>query len=265
MVKFDSNPSAPFYARSISRRFRWVALATLGLGCTDPSPAEETIANDVPPPSSQDYALSFDGDDDYATMGTARCPLPTLAQTISLWISPRATGKIGDLVTLRRDDSGNEFGLNANGAPTMWRIWGPLALAESSEALEPNRWHHIAYVYDTQTNAIYVNGVLSASSTNTPNNRSPTSGWLGSFDGKQRFFAGQMDEVRIWAVARSPAELRAEIDGDRSTKDPDLLAYFSFDEVGGARVYDRSGNGNHVTLGDGFAAFAPQRIESGRP
>lgn len=262
MTTVDSTPPDRPFEKSAARRFRWLVVMALCFGCHDPSPAEETLSDEVPPPTAVDYALSFDGQNDYGTLGTARCPMPTAAQTVSLWISPQATGSNSDLVTLRRDDSGNAFGLSAEGTPTMWRIWGSLVLAETSEAIEPGHWHHVAYVYDSETHSIYIDGVLKGTSTNTPNNRSPTSGWLGSFDGKQRFYAGLLDEVRIWAVARTQAELQAEIDGAAPISDPDLVAYFSFDEARGTRVYDRSGNGNHLALGDGAAEFAPTRVES---
>lgn len=242
----------------------WLGASMLLCGCHDPNPPEETLSKVVPNQSATDYALSFDGQNDYATLGTARFPMPTLAQSITLWIRADPQADSAALVTLRRDDSGSELGLTAGGVVTVWRIWGPLVLAEASEPLVKGRWHHVAYVFDTATHSIYIDGVARGSSTSSPNNHSPTSGWLGSFDGNQHFYRGAMDELRVWAVARTADEILAECDGNAPTSDPDLVAYFSFNEDGGTRAYDRSGNGNHVTLGDGIADLAPSRVASDR-
>ncbi len=61
------------------------------------------------------------------------------------------------------------------------------------------------------------------------------------------------------------AELKAEIAGEAPISDPDLVGYYSFDEADGLRAYDRSGNGNHMALGDGIAERAPSRVKSDRP
>ncbi len=239
--------------------------ALLFAACQNPNPKEENLSAPVPPASSVNSAISFDGVNDYATMGTARFPLPTGSQTISLWLAPQSTGAAADLVVLRRDDSGSEFELSATGAPLMNMIWASVTLVESANPLGTGSWHHLAYVYDSSTHMIYVDGELTASAKATPNNHSPTSGWLGSFDGHQKFYSGVIDDLRIWAQARTQAELKAEMANGTPTSDPDLVAYYTFDEAEGLLVVDHSGNGNHLALGDGIAEYAPARVTSTRP
>jgi hypothetical protein len=87
---------------------------------------------------------------------------------------------------------------------------------------------------------------------------------LGSGDGTDLFFSGEIDELRVWSVARSEALLAEEISGQAPEQEPpDLVAYYTFNEASGARVVDRSGRGNHALLGDGVASHMPQRVPSG--
>ncbi len=65
------------------------------------------------------------------------------------------------------------------------------------------------------------------------------------------FFKGEMDEVRLWSVARSSTEIaenyRRRLDGNEAG----LGAYWRMDEGLGATVADSSGNGNTAALQNG--------------
>lgn len=268
-VAMTQTPKVP---GRLTRRITAMAFlgAQLGVtfGCQDPNPEEEILSSRVPAESGVDYALRFDGVDDYASLGTARFPLPTSDQCVSLWVRLREVGTRQALLTLRRDDSGDELGISEAGLFTLWRIWSPEVLAAASEPLSAGDWHHLAYVRSEGEHRLYVDGRLQSRSTTGSDNHSPTTGFIGTFDGKQRFFDGDLDELRIWAIARSASDIEAEFGGGGAKSDPDLVGYYSFNESplaaqGGAatsRAYDRSGNGNHATLGDGVADFSPTRI-----
>lgn len=247
------------------RRAAAVVLTLLLVGCQDPNPNEETLSNHVPAGSATDYALRFDGSNDYATLGTARFPMPTLPQCLSLWVKLGSIGTRQALLTLRRDDSGNELGFSETGVPTLWRIWNPEVLVEAMEPLAVGDWHHLAYVHTDNQQLLYVDGTAVGSSAAGPDNRSPTSGYIGSYNGTKEMFEGELDELRVWAMARSAADVQMEFEGNGAVSDPDLVGYYSFDESDGARVYDRSTNGNHATLGDGVPDYMPERVPSERP
>jgi hypothetical protein len=243
-----------------------LTIALVTFACSNSTgESEASISDVVPPESGVDYALQFDGTNDYATTGTAAFPKPIAPQTITLWVKIASTSSDQDWVTLRRDlDSGNRFGLAAGGLPTVWRVYGDSVLVQSSTPLEINRWQFIAYVFDGTQHAIYVDGALVGTGTTAPNNRSPTMGWLGTFDGILNHYDGVLDELRIWTVARTEAEILGDMTTGAPTTDTHLVAYYSFNEPGGQRVYDRSGNGNHASLGDGVADCMPARVVSGR-
>ncbi|MGC4063301.1 MAG: LamG domain-containing protein [Polyangiaceae bacterium] len=249
----------------VKRLRRGFSLALLGaVGCQDPNPAEESLSTAVPPGIAVDQALRFDGEDDYATLGTARFPMPTLPQTVTFWVRTSRLDRRQALLALRRDDSGNEFGLSESGVPTLYRIWSNDVVLQGDAPLTANFWHHIAFVRDLSEYRVYVDGALSGQSTASTDNRSPTSGWLGSYDGSSRLYEGELDELRIWSMARSSSEILMEIEQGGPSSDPEMVGYYSFDEAGGPRAYDRSGNGNHATLGDGVTPFMPTRIPANR-
>jgi hypothetical protein len=235
------------------------------LGCQDPNPREESLSSEVPTESGENFAVRFDGTNDYATMGTARFAMPTLPQCISLWLKLGSKGTRQALLTLRRDDSGNVLGISETGVVTLYRIWNPSVLVEASAPLDVESWHHLAYVHSDGQHFLYVDGVLKGSSTASPDNRSPTSGWLGTFDGQSQLFRGELDELRVWSIARTALDITSEFKEGGAVSDPELVGYYSFNESRGARVYDRSGNGNHLTLGDGVTEYMPQRVIASRP
>src|SRR5262249_51255259 len=73
-------------------------------------------------------------------------------------------------------------------------------------------------------------------------------------------FTGNIAEVRIWHVARSPAEVQSSMNKPLTGKEPGLAAYYPLDEASGDVVVDRSPNGRNATLGAGTPETKPTRI-----
>jgi hypothetical protein len=215
--------------------------------------------------SGFDYAVEFDGVDDYASTGSARFPVAYAPQTISLWANPAGGAAKQGLVTLRRDfESGVELGFQGT-TPSAWRVYGAASPITGTAALAPGTWHHLAYVYDGTLHRVFADGVVVATSTLAANERTPTLGWIGTLDGVADLFHGKLDEVRVWNAALDPATIAAEANGTEPFDDGTLVAYWSFDESGGARAYDRSPSGNDAELGDGIDTREPKRVLSDAP
>jgi hypothetical protein len=223
----------------------------------------------MPPDSAQDMALSFDGIDDYASTGTAGFPFARLPHTVSFWLKAAATGAAEQtVITLRKDsESGVRIAL-CGGAVCVKSVYARALFVQATTPLPPGEWHHVAYEFDGSDwvahHTLYIDGVVAATGDATPEKRTPTSSFLGSGDGTDLFFSGELDELRIWSVARTQAQVAAEIAGQAPDQEPpDLVAYYTFNEARGPRVVDRSGRGNHALLGDGISALMPQRVPSG--
>lgn len=116
-------------------------------------------------------------------------------------------------------------------------------------------WHHVAFVYDGTNQIIYIDGV--------PVTTSPTT---GSVTNDPAFFASGLvigarytqntqfsptsfEDVRIWNVARTPAELNANMSINLSGTEPGLQAYYRFEDgFGSSTVTDLTGHGHTLTM-----------------
>jgi hypothetical protein len=219
------------------------------------------------------YALSFDGLDDYATAGNGGFTTAMGRTAIEMWVRFESGATDQDFIALRLDlESGLRIGIHG-GTIAARRIFGDRVLTAAPALPSANAWHHVAYTFDYTTNILYVDGVQVDAQTTPTDDRTPNQVWLGSIDGVNALFRGQMDEVRVWAVTRSAAEIRTDMkhgpvvgqDGVDASTDG-LVAYWTFDDDrSGGRSLDRSGHGDDVTLGDGVAQRMPARVPSDAP
>jgi len=220
-----------------------------------------------PEAGAPNYVLSFDGLDDYASTGTAGFPAGNTPQTLSLWVMYASASGTQAFVTLRSDfASGVMLGIRDGvlGAFPVYTL-SSKALVAAPTPPPPLTWFHLAYVYDGTTAFLYIDGTAVATNAASPNIQIPTTSWLGSIDGYSEFFAGEMDEIRIWSVARKAADVLADMQGSVPDGAPGLVAYFDCNEVCGTRMPDESGNGNDATLGGGDPTLMPQLVAASIP
>ncbi len=122
-------------------------------------------------------------------------------------------------------------------------------------------WYHAAVTYDGTTWRLYLNGALETQlvvGSFTPEFNSIQHAAIGTALGSggtvpsgqtAGAFAGAMDEVRIWSVARSAADIQASMGGPISGPAAGLLGRWSLNEASGTTAADTSGrgmNGTHV-------------------
>lgn len=220
----------------------------------------------IPDGGPAGYALSFDGTKEYATAGDGGFAPPVAPMAVEMWIDCADVTGTQDFLALRTDFiSGIEIGLHA-GVLAVWRVSVDDVLVAAPSTPAPNTWHHVAYTYDGFSHVLYIDGTAVASQTATTDKRTPTSAWLGTLDGSNNLFRGQMDEVRVWSLTRSADQVVADMRHGPVGPQSGLGAYWTFDDaVNGGQSVDLSGMGNTVTLGDGLASFMPIRVSSGAP
>ncbi len=127
-------------------------------------------------------------------------------------------------------------------------------------------WTHVAWVYDAGagTATLYINGQFEQEWTvsGSIGDAGPASNFLG-LGGRYgaENIHGVIDEIRVWSVARSAAEIAQNYNRtlDSPEAETGLSGYWDFDERYGEVVFDRSGSGNHALLGDGTPAFGGYR------
>ncbi|MFM6373480.1 MAG: LamG-like jellyroll fold domain-containing protein [Microcystis panniformis] len=116
-------------------------------------------------------------------------------------------------------------------------------------ALETKKWIHLAATIDASGMAtLYKNGErIQTGGVHLPNNLRRTINYIGRSNwSSDRFFHGQITDVRIWNTARTQAEIKANMSRRLSGKEANLVAYypFNFIQVEGAtrRVLDLVAN-----------------------
>lgn len=216
------------------------------------------------PDSKTDLALSFDGDD-YVTTGTAGFPFPQARQTISFWFKPNHVLGTQTIVALRMEfASGVQIGIRRGGLEA-WSVYSNRTYVRADVVPPPGTWHHVAYTWSGQEHRLYWDGRVVGSGTLPPNNRRPNACWIGSVDGYEEYYHGELDELRVWSELRTPQQIQQEMRGEPGLDVESLVAWFVFNEREGAEARDRSGVGNHASLGDGVEPHVPARIPSGVP
>ncbi|MGZ4098778.1 MAG: LamG domain-containing protein, partial [Bacteroidia bacterium] len=120
-----------------------------------------------------------------------------------------------------------------------------------------NQWHHLAATWDGTNIRLYKDGVLVATSPNysgliTSNTNQLT---IGQQPGYSEYFGGQLDECRIWNVARTQCDIYTYKDCEIPTSATGLVANYHFNEGVASSsnstintLTDASGNANDGTL-----------------
>ena len=116
--------------------------------------------------------------------------------------------------------------------------------AFSTTVVNDGQWHHVAGVFHAGGNIeIYVDGVLEDTNTTGLSEINGSSlffqiGRTGAF----ALFKGELDDVRVWNVARSSAEINANKDTCLDGDEAGLNMYFDFEEGMGTIAHDKTAN-----------------------
>jgi hypothetical protein len=135
--------------------------------------------------------------------------------------------------------------------------------AVSASQTPLDQWVHVAGVWEAGELRIYVGGQLDGvqASPNVPEaNELPL--WIGASPfGGDTNWRGAIDEVRVWGVARTEAEIQWDMFHPLPGSEPGLRAYWNFDEGTGQVLHDLA-NGNHGRLGESWESdgFDPEWV-----
>ncbi len=123
----------------------------------------------------------------------------------------------------------------------------PMPELYSRTRLDPGTWYHVAAVWDGTAGRkdIYLNGVLDGSSTSlqgeiTPSTKAVHFAARPTDTGREGYFGGILDEVRLWSVARPGDKITENFGRDLNGTEPGLAGFWKFDEGSGLATADKS-------------------------
>ncbi|MBN1559507.1 T9SS type A sorting domain-containing protein [candidate division KSB1 bacterium] len=236
-----------------------------------------SIVTTTPPPA--DYALSFDGLNDFVSVANHPSLNVSKKFTIEFWLKTDYPKQ--DYGRILEKGSWDEYYMsfyNSTG-----KMCGALRVAfsggtkmdtpigPSQTIVIANKWYHFAATYDGSTAKLYVNGLLESSKTTTASPRSLAGdliiGAVKRPGYLENHLKGILDELRIWNIERSSAEITAAMFKTLQGDETGLVAYYTCNEGAGQVLGDLTAFHNHGRLGDTIAAddADPVWIASDRP
>ena len=186
----------------------------------------------VPSPFARQQVLSFDGSGYIQFQNAAGLPSGNSPYTLEAWILPGARGARGiigwgtwgtanTVNALRRD------GQVVNGfeVDRLINYWWACDIVSGAVDLSTvmGRWHHVAVTYDGQTRTMYVDaepvmtkedGAQTGTERCGVNNAALQNLAIGATNNLNERWVGSIAEVRVWKVARTLAEIRANMNVD---------------------------------------------------
>ena len=241
-----------------------ICVVGLNLGCHHQEKSQDQSATTPQPPPpitnpgilKNNRVLSLDGKT--ASMHVPDTPsLQSLTNgmTLEVWFKAASfynrSGAVNSFLRKNVDAGGQNFFLR-------FRIIGGKSAIEMSSGnqimqalydFEPDTWYHLAGTYDGKVMSVFVNGVtIRTERFSGPIELDDSDLVIGKGDPNYSFgeyFHGEVDEIRIWNLARSSEQIRATLSARLTGKEPGLVAYWTFDD---GTAKDLAGNGNDGVL-----------------
>jgi hypothetical protein len=158
-------------------------------------------------------ALSFDGSNDYATVPDSPSLDLTNALTMEAWVRPTASSSWRTIL-LKEATNDLAYSLYSAGSTNRPSAWIGGGSSIGSAALPLNTWSHVAATYDGARLKLYVNGTLvrdQAYAGSAVVSAGPLK--LGGNAIWGEYFAGRIDEVRLYNKVRTAAEIQTDMNG----------------------------------------------------
>lgn len=157
------------------------------------------------------------------------------------------------------------FNIGGSGAEEGWN-----EINSEEEAISLNEWHHIAGVYDGTSMIIYIDGIETVKEDKVftigvapdyPLIIGDSPQWPG------RYFAGTIDEVRVWNVARTAAQIFGGSGTEIAATDGvGLVAYYKMNTGSGTTAVDQNELNDGIFGGSVDSVdYQPTWVSAGAP
>jgi hypothetical protein len=201
--------------------------------------------------SAQNSALSFTGTN---TVTTTAMIVPTSGDfTVEFWydVTTDPTGKLMEFVS-QGVGTTNGFYIGIDGIHGDYRAGDKFITTGVAPIV--NQWAHIALTNAAGTATLYVNGVPMATSPGYSISTTGDNFKLGDqFTGFSEPYTGSLDQLRIWSVALTQAQIKQTMYGTVLPSATGLIADYEMNEGAGTTM----GNSTATTGLDGTLAGSP--------
>lgn len=216
--------------------------------CVDTSPATTVTINTQSAPGN---ALLFDGSNDYVK-AAASSNFELTTGTVECWVRPNGLSGNATLLANRQDPTGTRYSFHMS--TTAIGLYNGSVYSTVPFTSVAGRWYHLAFVCKVGAVEVYVNGSLVGTIPNGVGTATGLPLYIGYASAGEPF-AGSIDEVRIWNMNRTPAQLQANMYNVVDPASAGLMAYYRFDNgaaagsnTGFTSLYDFTGRGQNGTL-----------------
>ena len=192
-------------------------------------------------------ALTLNGSSQYVSV-----PLdePETEITHELWFkTSNANGGLFSIIDTAL--GGHDRHIYLSGGDIWTRVYSDEVIHSSGMNYADGHWHHVAHVIGSSVGGqiLYVDGIQVTKGTKTCSDFNwQTTVLIGWSADAANSLEGQIDEVRVWSVARTRQQIRENMHLRLHGDEPGLLGYWRFDEGAGGMAYDATANGHDGRL-----------------
>lgn len=207
-----------------------------------------------------DYALQFDGASDFVELGETLAMMGSGwedTKTVSLWVKPTGSPQCTETNPSPAHcdaifgDRPRWWGISrgvVGGQDRIW-VWNyDGGYDQIGIEYTVDEWVHIALVHENGTLRAYKNGVEVGSGIPSGSTMQPSTGAFpvlhigGIINNEERnwTFPGQIDELRVWNIARTEAEIAQDMNHTLAGSEAGLVAYYQMSDGSGIVLTDDS-------------------------
>jgi len=225
-----------------------IVFVVLFTGCSFRGPSGDTgplgpaglAARNDSTSSRNTYALKFLGNDSYVRIPYSP-DLKAEAITVELWVYvDTLVSQFTPLIAAANVDERNMadgYSIKFESGYCYFRLAQASNIAGAcavSYTPPTKQWIHLAATFERKQATLYINGRQVAQSADSPpifygsHGLTVGLGYHTDFGGYS-YFHGMLDEIRIWNYARSPRQIRQEMDKKLNGTQDGLVGYWDFD------------------------------------
>ncbi len=190
--------------------------------------------------------LKFDGVNQYVSVPLSNSPLTNY--TYEVWF--KTTDQQARISSMRSPDLGSDHDRSLyleNGNITHY-LFNTEFIASSGQNYADGKWHFVAVVLKSGVGQkIYMDGTLVASGVKGESDY--TWGTFLDIGYAGAYFSGQLDEIKLWNYAKTPAEIHTDMSLCATGTETALLLSYNFEDGTGSSILsDKTANANNGTL-----------------